>query len=415
MYRVATALLGASIARYAGQLVVFILIARLRGPADAGIYALALAITAPVFIVAGLGMRSVFLTLRSPISVSNYERLRALTVAGAVIATIVATSIVSPEISVTVAAVSGYKALDALNDLYGAVLQRAMRASATVTTSIAVSAAQALTLAVALLADVPTALALLISTIVSALITVSVVRGKAISAANDAGTPVLDGQVRRPWREIMRAGFPTGVSFGLVTLLSTMPQYFLGATSGASAVGRYAILLYLVVAVEMVLNALSQSWIPYGRHLEAEGRLSVIAILAVAVKWTLITLPLGGASMVAAYFVLPAVLGPAYVLALPEVLPLTLAMVVTPFVFATTTSLSIQNKYRWSLVASAATVFLGVLIGWWLVGQYGLEGGLWTYAICLVLRALTGLGIMAATERLGDFKSIERAANGEGH
>jgi hypothetical protein len=51
------------VARYAGQLAVFALVAVVLGPDQAGHYALALAVTAPVFVVAGLGLRPVFLTI----------------------------------------------------------------------------------------------------------------------------------------------------------------------------------------------------------------------------------------------------------------------------------------------------------------------------------------------------------------
>jgi O-antigen/teichoic acid export membrane protein len=191
----------------------------------------------------------------------------------------------------------------------------------------------------------------------------------------------------RPWLAIARVGLPTGISYGLITLLSTMPQYFLGWAWGPVVVGKYAMLLYLVVALEIALNALSQSWIPTGRDLEGEGMLSSARILGVAFRWTIITVPLGFVGIALATVLFPLILGPAFAMTWAEIVPLGVAMALTPAVFASTISLTIQNRYHWGLVASTLTVLVGICLGWALIGPFGIPGALWTYAACLSLRA----------------------------
>lgn len=393
MYRTAGTLLTASIVRYVGQLAIFATIAQILGPMDAGSYALAIAITSPVFILAGLGMRSVYLTLRSPVAATSFEGLRTVTVSLAIVASVVLAISLQPKFTVIVVLVAASKSVDAYNDLYGAVLQKAMRADLTVRTSIVCAVAQAGALVIPLVMGASLGLGLLTSTIAYALATLTFVRGIALGSVREEG--LRGNAVRRPWVEILRAGFPTGISFGLITLLSTMPQYFLGWEGGHEAVGKYATLMYLIVVEEMVLNALSQSWIPHGRQLAEEHTLNARTILGTAAKWALITVPLSALAITVAIFVFPILFGPTYAISLGDLSPLACAIIVTPLVYATSTSLAIENRYRFSLVVSAIAVLLGAVAGFYLVRWYGLHGGLWAYAISLGVRAAGGLAFVA--------------------
>src|SRR5699024_1940340 len=74
MYRVAALLVSASGIRYAGQLVLLVLIARSAGATGVGTYTVALAVCAPVCVIAGSGIRTVRLTLRRDVPPRSYER-----------------------------------------------------------------------------------------------------------------------------------------------------------------------------------------------------------------------------------------------------------------------------------------------------------------------------------------------------
>lgn len=391
MYKNATLLLTASIARYAGQLGVFVLIARLLGPADAGNFALALAVTAPVFILAGLGMRTVYLTLHTHIALTHYERLRAVTVVAAVMVSVGISFVFPTKIAIVVAVVACSKALDSFNDLYGAALQKASKIRLTVLTSVIVTSLQVGTMGIALSSGASLSVALGFSTLSYLLVVILVVRTITLRVvAPDQPLDSLPIHVK-PWLEIFRVGFPTGISLGLITGLSTLPQYFLGWTWGPADVGKYATLLYLVVAMEMALNALAQSWIPVGRRLETEDALSSQRILGVALRWTMITVPFAFVGIAVATAAFPLVLGPTYAMTWGEVIPLGITMILTPAVFAAATSLAIQNRYHWALIGSTLTVVIGICIGWALIKPFGIVGALWTYAACLALRSCASL------------------------
>jgi O-antigen/teichoic acid export membrane protein len=387
MYRNATLLLTSSVIRYGGQLGVFILLARFFGAAQAGIFAFAVAVTAPVFILASLGMRDIYLTLRTRVALTHYERLRAATVLAAIVVSVVISLLFPTNTAIVVAIVAAAKALDSFRDLYGAALQKASRLRVSVTTSIIVAILQIGTLATAIALGASMPVALSISTLAYMFVVVFVMRPITLRVSLDDQPVGTHGTAKRPWIELTRVGFPTGISYGLLTLLSTLPQYFLSWSWGPVEVGKYATLLYLVVAMEMALNALAQSWIPVGRALEREGALSPRRVLGVALRWTLITLPFALVGIAIAMVAFPRIFGPAYAITVPEVFPLGVAMALSPAVFAATTWLAIQNRYNWALIISTLTVSFAFVAGWVLIKPFGITGALWAFAACLAVRA----------------------------
>ena len=390
MYKNASLLLTASVVGKVGQLAIFILFARWLGAAAAGRFAFALAVTAPVFILASLGMRDIYLTLRTDIALAHYERVRAVTVVAAIVVSVGVSFLLPMNVAVIIAVVACSKALDSFNDLYGAAMQKSSRIKFTVLTSAITTILQVTTIAAALALGATMPVALGVSTLSYLISVVFIVRPIAYKGLRDDEARVT-AKSGRAWIEIARAGFPTGISLGLITALSTLPQYFLSWTRGPVDVGKYAMLLYLVVAMEMALNALAQSWIPVGRALEWEGTLSSRRILGVALRWTLITLPFALLGIAVATVAFPLVLGPTYTITMAEVFPLAGAMIMTPAVFAATTSLAIQNRYQWGLIGSVLTMLAGLVIGWVIIKPFGIPGALWTFTACLTLRSAAAL------------------------
>src|ERR1035437_6178895 len=391
MYKNASLLLTASVVRYGGQLAVFGLFARWLGAAAAGRFAFALAVTAPVFMLASLGMRDIYLTLRTDIALAHYEQVRAVTAIAAIVVSVALSFLFPMNVAILVAVVACSKALDSFNDLYGAAMQKSSRIKFTVLTSAIVAILQVATLATALALGAPMPTALGLSTLSYLMSAIFVIRPITYKGLGDNEALRETGKSSRPWIEIVRVGFPTGISLGLLTGVSTLPQYFLSWTRGPTDVGKYAIILYLVVAMEMALNALAQSWIPVGRALEWEGMLSSRRILGVAVRWTLIALPFALVGIGIAAVAFPLVLGPAYTITMAEAIPLAVAMILTPAFFAATTSLAIQNRYQWGLIGSALTILAGIFIGWAIIKPFGVPGALWTLAVCLALRTAAAL------------------------
>lgn len=130
--RVAALLVCASVIRYAGQLVLLVLIARFAGAQGVGTYTVALAVCAPVFIIAGFGIRTVRLTLRRPVPAASYERfLLTSLLCGTALVAIIAVFLPSP-LGLVAVVIAVLRISETFLDLYGAMLQRAGRPRAIV-------------------------------------------------------------------------------------------------------------------------------------------------------------------------------------------------------------------------------------------------------------------------------------------
>jgi O-antigen ligase len=194
------------------------------------------------------------------------------------------------------------------------------------------------------------------------------------------------------------AGLPTGIAIGMLTLLSTMPQYLLGWAGGVEDAGRFAVLLYTVVAVEVLLHGLAQSWIPSARTLLERGALTTAAVGRTALRWTLVTGVPGLLGLGAAALVLPVALGPEFAVTGAYALPLAVAMLLVPASFAADTALVVRNRYTLSMAVSVTALVVGTTTGAVLVGLGGftLPAALWTFAVTMAVRALAGFAAVLA-------------------
>ncbi|SMY11382.1 O-antigen ligase family protein [Brevibacterium jeotgali] len=430
MYRVAALLLSASAIRYAGQLVLLVLIARSTSVAGVGTYTVALAVCAPVYILAGFGIRTVRLTLRREVPTRTYERFLLSSVASAGALIVVIGLFLPTQISVVILLIALVRTGETFMELYGAMLQRAGRPGAIVAvigtgtllqvasvavifamggglvTALACSAAGYLV--VLLAASRPLALS---ATRTSAEVATRVVAGPTAEAASRAadgsstapgprGGALLTTDPGTDWRVLFAAGLPTGIAIGMITLLSTVPQYLLGWVSGVEDAGRFAVLLYVVVAVEVLLHALAQSWIPQARRLLDHAQLTPTTVARTALRWTLLAGVPGLAGLGAAALLLPRVLGPEFAITPVLALPLACTVLLVPASFAADTAVVVRNRYALSLTVSVLALIVGVVAGTALValGVFDLSTALWTFAATMAVRAAAGFAAVAVSD-----------------
>lgn len=383
-------LLLASICRYGGQFALLALLT-VAGPGAVGSYALSLAIAAPVFVLATLGMRTLFLTADVEQPLSVYERLRLPSSAAAVAVVALAGALLAPEALPTVVLVATLKAIESFGDLYAAALQKHGQPVAVAGSTAAVSAAGVLSAAAVLGSGGPANGALLGSALAGAAVTALVVRPMASARSRGSATGHPIPANGRPIRSLLAAGLPTGLAHSLITLVAAVPQYYLAASWGVVEVGRYAVLTYIVVAVEIVLNALAQSWIPHGRALHRDQVLDQAVVFATSRRWTSLVAPLGAAALGAAALILPRVVGGQYALTAAEFLPLACTVVTLPTVYVAETARAVRNQYERSLLTSALAVLLSLALSAALVPSYGVAGALWAAWVCHGARAVLGV------------------------
>lgn len=375
--------------RSLGQAGLLIVFARFGSTETLGNYSLALAITAPIFVFSEFGLRTVYLTHKGDQTFRSYLHVRLATLGLAIIVTAAVGAIVSSQIIILLLLVSFLRAADSMGDLYSAPLQRLGRLG---TILIGFSANAALTIGIgagilAAFRNLDTVVAAL--ALVSCATTVFLMKyptDKLLAQEEGAGASP------RVWtedhRSVIKAGLPTGISWGLLSLLSSIPQYFLAAYFSQIEVGYFAVLLYVVVVVEIFLNAVSQTWIPAAKDLYRTAPYFVLAVAKTAAIWTAAFIPVSAGTCILAHFLLPLVFGSTYQLGWSEGIPLFCALLVLPMVFFSAMALNVANSYFKALTTSVAAVVIAAGAAIILIPENGISGALWVSVLALASRAV---------------------------
>jgi O-antigen/teichoic acid export membrane protein len=152
---------------------------------------------------------------------------------------------------------------------------------------------------------------------------------------------------------------------------------------------------YVPVAVELLLNPLSQAWLPKARAGKALWTSSVGAAVAVARRWTLITAPLGFVALGAAVLVLPHVLGEFFRYGVVTMTWVAASILMLPLVFAAMTTLTVLNRYREALAVNVTSVVVAGVVAWTFVPSVGIDGGVAALALSQAVRCGLGLWFLA--------------------
>lgn len=251
-----SAILLGNLAYTAGQFGMLVAVARFADVEEVGRYALALAITAPIFTFAGLKLRQVQVTDAAGVNRSgDFFSLRAATSVVAFVASVlVAVAAGLPrETVLAVTAVAAFKAVEAQVDvLYGALQRRELMGPIArsqivrgVVGMIVFGVAIALTERVSVAAA-----ALAVFTLLPLVTNTLAVRRAGI----DSGWST-DGEVlgRLAWLAL-----PLGISVSVGSLVANVPRYLLQAFEGAAGLGIFAALAYLLVATSTIATAMSE-------------------------------------------------------------------------------------------------------------------------------------------------------------
>ena len=390
-------LLFANAFRNVGLIALLILVARYTNPTIVGEYSLALAIAAPVFVFAELGLRTVYLTLHRPIGFRQYILLRFVMGVFAYLVTVAIAAVFVPQILTTVALVAAVKLADSVSDLLSAPMQLFHRpeliaaayaglaavGTAVVWSLLAVFRSLDIALAGLLLVSIATAVAMAAPT-------------RRLLIANH--TP-RNGGPRDAFETLIRAGLPTGVSWSLLSLVSTVPQYFLAWSHEKASVGLFAILLYIVAAVELFMNALTQAWIPQGRALHARSARDPVrftrSVAVFAAWWTAAFVPIAIIGVWVASLLFPILFGAQYQISLAAAVPIVLCVVALPAVFFGSMALSIQNRYTHGLALGISAAAVSVAACAVLIPAFGVPGALWATFLAYLTRAATSFLLAA--------------------
>lgn len=394
-------LVGANVLRNLGLLAVLVLLARLTTPDDVGRYALALAITAPPFVFAQLGLKGIYLTLHGPQRFGAYLAVQGVATVVATAVSLLITALAAPGLTMSVAFVCAVKAADAFFELAAGALQKEER-SATVFVTYSVAALLGVSVVLAsLLATRQLEVALgglAAANLLTAAATVAYVRARTSPDPMEGpGDPA-----RSHLSRILRAGIPTGAAAAVLTLVSSMPQYFLAASRGEAEVGYFAVLLYLVAVADIFSGTLTQAWIPQARaesHRDPARRVFARYVLRTAARWTVIFVPLLVAGLAIAFVVLPVAFSPSYRITAEVAAPLAAAILMLPILHFGSTSIAVRNLYVHNITLSVGATALCLVACVILVPAFGVAGALWATAVGFLARAVAAILVLNVAGR----------------
>lgn len=380
-----------------GMLVV---ISKLGAPEAVGQFALALALTAPVMLLANLQLRIIQATdARREFAFADYLGLRLITV-GLALLVIGGGALMladySRETALIVLALGLAKAVEAISDvLYGLLQQRErMRLIAISLMLKGAMSLLALGLGVVLTGRVFWGALGLALTWAGLLLAydLPVVRATLREAPALASTPRWHGPTLLA---LSRLALPLGLVMMLLALNGSIPRYFIEHALGSYELGIFAALAYLMVAGSMVVNAIGEaSSARLAQHYAAGEHARFVRLLAGFVG---LGAALGGAALLGALLlgrqVLSLIYAPEY--ARQELLVWLMAAAALSYVasflgYAMTAARQLKLQAPLFAAVTASTT----LASWLLVPRYGLVGAALALSIAALVQIIGSLAIL---------------------
>jgi O-antigen/teichoic acid export membrane protein len=250
---------------------IIVALARLGSQEQVGQYTLALAITAPVFLLTGLQLNSVVAT-DAPHThpFARYLELRILTtvVALAAVAAIVLIGRYPGATTPTILVIAVLKAFDAISDIFSGLLQQRKRMDRVAigfvvngTLSLVLVGGAALithnVVAVALGSATGSAIAMLSVNIPS-----GVALWRTIESPLEAFRATV-GAKMRSLGNLFVAVIPLGTVMFLISLNTNVPRYLIAGRLGTEGVGIYSALAYTLLASTTIVLAMGQAAAPH--------------------------------------------------------------------------------------------------------------------------------------------------------
>lgn len=266
---------------YAGsQALMLVVLARLTTVEVVGRFALALAIAAPVFLLAGLHLSAVQSTdVRGRFTFPEYFLLRAFASLAALAALWIfaAAGPLSPENARVLALVSLAKFVESWSQVYYGLFQRHERLELSAKSQMVKSVGSfgAFTAAVVLTGSLQVALACVAVVWAAILLGYDAPQGRRLLRSSAPDSPAFRsvlggafaGEGRARFGSLLLLAAPLGVYAMVDSANANLPRYFLTHHQGDAAVGYYSALAYLVVVGATVVDAVSAATRPrLARH-----------------------------------------------------------------------------------------------------------------------------------------------------
>lgn len=371
----------------ASQWGMLVVLARLASPQTVGQYALALAVSAPVFMALNLQLRGVQATdAAQDFRFGDYLRLRLITTVLALIVLAVLIQNYAPETRLVIGLIGLAKAFEAISDVLYGRMQAQERMDVIARSTLLKGPLSLLALLLGYLwAGLPGAAGLLAAGWLLLLLAYDLPNARRLSTPQDlrtGGRPVL-------W-QLFKTAVPLGLVMGLISLNTNLPRYQIEATLGEGALGIYSALAYLMVALGIVVSAVGQAASPrLARHAASGDLRGFWELLG---RMLLAGLGLGLAGVLGAALVgrpvLTLMYGPTYAQDVPLFVWLMGAAAFSYLAAFMGFGMTATRRFREQVPLFALMVAVVWLLSRWLVPEYGLVGATWAVMTSFVFQVL---------------------------
>lgn len=263
-----------------GQMVIFILLAKLLDAERVGLYVLGLAITTPVFIFSNFGLRPVLATdARTPRPFSHYFTLRLILTALALLVSggIILFGGYRGSAAAIIGAIAISKAIEAISDVFYGLFQQNERldlmARSLILRSVAMMPACAA--GVYITGTAHWGIAGIILSWLAVLLAHDYPRGRLLTGSFKRGGDGRSGFLqfdRRSLLPLAGLAFPLAIATVLHSLQLQVPRYLIEHFLGVALLGIYAGMSYPMFALRTVVAALGESAAQRLARLHAEAR-----------------------------------------------------------------------------------------------------------------------------------------------
>ncbi len=362
------------------QCAILVVLAKLASAADVGLFALALAITAPVMLATSLQLRVVQATdARGDHPFAVYLGVRLVTTAlalGAICAIAVAAGYPRPTLAL-IMTLALAKAFESVSDVVFGLLQQHEDLRRIALSMLAKGVLSVASMALVLWFG----LGLFVATLAMAMAWGAWLVCFDLPAARRL-TDVRPVLAPRRLLPLAWLALPMGLGAGLQSLMTNIPRYAIAAHGGTAALGYFAGIAYLIAAGNQPVMALwaaasarlAQSFV---NDRAAYRRLSRRTLL---VAGGMGVLTVAGAALVGAPL-LAMLYTPDYALHAEVLVWLAVVAAVGYATSALTTSITAARRFPAQLGVVALTVAVSWLASVWLVPAFGLRGAAWALLI----------------------------------
>ncbi|MDQ7908220.1 oligosaccharide flippase family protein [Phytohabitans sp. ZYX-F-186] len=367
----------------ATQWAVIVMLARLGGPDVVGRYAIGLAVSAPLILLAGLALRTVQVTdARSRYRFGDYLRLRLAGAAVALCGIAAVAMVFDAGTAAVVILVGAAKALDAVGDIFCGLFQRHGRMR-DIAVSMTVNGAATLVAMTALLYLTGSAVwAVVGSVAASALASL----GYCVPASRRLRTGAAPdgGPATRLSTMVGLAGvaLPLGLAGTVTSVAANLPRYVVEDQLGMTALGIFAALGYVALGVNLVCGAAAQAILPRLTRMYADGQIERLRVLShrlvlLCVLLAVLAVP---ATALVGRPLLRLLYGAEYAEYAGILVVLLPAVALASAAYFLDAALSAARCFG-NQLAAAVTVTAAALAAALLIPAYGLAGAAWAVAI----------------------------------